>query len=548
MLRRDLFSLPALAAGLAISSSAGGGVLPRVFNVLDYGVQADGRKKNTRAIQKAIDDAHTSGGGVVYLPPGRFLSGGLVLHSYVTLYLEAGATLLGSPEVEDYQYQSGAPQEGDANGRHLIFARDAEDIAIRGGGTIDGQGQKFWARTQRPTPPESEMWKDVIAFDWKTATPKRPSPMLEFVGCKNLRIEDVLLANAAGWTLRPIACESVFLRGVRVRNPIYGPNTDGMDITACKNVFISDCDIACGDDAICIKSENPYGDLLPTKNITITNCVLTTCCNGFKLGTATHGAFENIVFSNSVIYNDQPQLNQRVIAGIAIEMVDGGSVDGISISNIRMQNTRTPIFIRLGRRTPGSSSFLRNISIQGVDACGALLTSSISGLPDLRPQDISFENIRIRTIEGGRASWSEQAIPEFPERYPEARMFGRLPGYGLYVRHADKVRLRNIEFIADVPDGRPALVCDDVQNLHISGMEGGSTSEADAFVAFNDVREAFVHGSRATLHTGTFLKVEGERSSGITLGSNDLRSAGSKVAFASGATAASVYEQAGEQR
>jgi polygalacturonase len=108
------------------------------------------------------------------------------------------------------------------------------------------------------------------------------------------------------------------IRGIRVRNPIYAPNSDGMDITASRNVFVSDCDIATGDDAICIKSENPYGELLPTKNITITNCVLTTCCNGLKVGTATNGRVENIVFSNSVIYNDSSApLNQRVIAGIA---------------------------------------------------------------------------------------------------------------------------------------------------------------------------------------------------------------------------------------
>ena len=149
--------------------------------------------------------------------------------------------------------------------------------------------------------------------------------MLEFAYCKNIRVEDVTLTNAAGWTMRPVACESVYIRGIRVRNPIFAPNTDGMDLTACRNVFVSDCDIATGDDAICIKSENPYGEMLPTKNITVTNCVLSTCCNGFKIGTATHGVGENIVFSNSVIYNDDiTPLNERATSGIALEMVDGG--------------------------------------------------------------------------------------------------------------------------------------------------------------------------------------------------------------------------------
>lgn len=544
MLRRDLFSLPALALGLAVRSQAADGTTPEARNILDYGAKADGQTKNTSAIQKAIDSAYASGGGIVYFPPGVFLTGGLVLRSRVTLYLEAGSVVRGSAELQDYEYHAGPPKEGDANGRHLIFARDAEDIAILGYGTIDGQGQKFWQRTERPTPPAGEQWKDVVAFDWKTATPSRPSPMLEFVNCRNLHIENILITNAPGWTLRPVACDSVFIRGVRIRNPIYGPNTDGLDITASKNVFVSDCDIACGDDAICLKSENPYGEILPTKNVTITNCVLTTCCNGFKLGTATHGAFENIVFSNSVIYNDQKELNQRVIAGIAIEMVDGGSIDGVSVSNIRMQNTRTPIFIRLGRRTPGPESFLKNIRIQGLDVTGALLTSSISGLRDLRPRDISLDNIRIQTVEGGRASWGEGTIPECERNYPEARMFGRLPAYGLYLRHADHICLNNIELISDTDDERPAVYCEDIQNLALSGLTGRG-SRSKAFISLKDTRKAFLHSSISPETAQCFLQVGGEQSADIVLGINDLSQVHQSVAFVDGATTKSVIPNAG---
>ena len=101
------------------------------------------------------------------------------------------------------------------------------------------------------------------------------------------------------------------------------------------------------------KSENPYGngEVPVSKNITITNGVVSSASNGFKMGTATLGAFENIVFSNSVIYSDNgsPMMN-RVIGGINVETVDGGSVDGVVISNIRMQNVRAPIFVRLGQR------------------------------------------------------------------------------------------------------------------------------------------------------------------------------------------------------
>ena len=360
--RRQFLQLSAAGAFPVVSSALHA---TDVIDVRGFGAKGDGLTLNTRARQRAIDFASGAGGGVVSLPAGVFLTGGLVLLSHLTLHLGAGAVLRGSPNVDDYDYHPGPPMEGDANGRHLLFAQDAEDIAITGFGSIDGNGAFFWHRKGRPTPRLEDLWADVIAWDYEAATPRRPSPMLEFVRCHNIHIEGVTLTNAPGWTLRLIACESVFIRGIRVRSPIFAPNTDGMDITACRNVFVSDCDIATGDDAICIKSENPYGDLLPTKNITVTNCVLSTCCNGFKVGTATHGLVENIVFSNSVISNDDSApLNHRATSGIALEIVDGGTMHGIAISNIRMENARTPLFIRLGRRTPeAGSSFATFVSM-----------------------------------------------------------------------------------------------------------------------------------------------------------------------------------------
>ena len=207
--------------------------------------------------------------------------------------------------------------------------------------------------------------------------------MVEIFNCKNVRVEDVTFENASGWTFRPIECDNLIIRGLKIRNPVIGPNTDGIDLTCCRNVSISDCDIATGDDAICLKSESPYGVMGLSRNITITNCVLTCCCNGLKFGTATLGGYENITFTNSVIHNDDVPLNARVIGGIAIEMVDGGWVDGVVISNVSMQRVRTPIFVRLGaRRTSGEQdAFLRGVMIDNVHATGAILTSSITGIP-----------------------------------------------------------------------------------------------------------------------------------------------------------------------
>jgi polygalacturonase len=532
--RRDFLQLSAGAFAYS-------GLAQRFIDPRDTGARGDGHTLNTNALQKAIDQAAAAGGGVVVIPPGDFLSGGLVLRSHVTLHLEAGAILRGSPRVEDYEYRPGPPVEGDSNGHHLLFALDAEDIAITGHGTIDGGGSAFWHRKGRPTPRPEDLWGDVIAWDYEPATPRRPSPMVELARCRNVRIEGVTLTNAPGWTLRPVACETVLIRGIRVRNPIYAPNTDGMDITACRNVFVSDCDIATGDDAICIKSENPYGELLPTKNITVTNCVLSTCCNGFKVGTSTHGRVENIVFSNSVIYNESTTpLNERATSGIALEVVDGGSMSGILISNIQMENARTPLFVRLGRRKAAQGSFLRGVRFEQIHATGALLTSSITGLPDMPVEDVVIANSSFRMSEHGSAAWTHAEIPEYAERYPEARMFGRLPASGVYVRHAREVRIKNTEIRTDLPEERPAIICDEVHDLELCGLTMSAPSSTEAAIELRNTSDAFIQGARVTQRAASMLHVSSASSRHIVLSANDLSRVRTPSVFSDGASVEAI--------
>jgi polygalacturonase len=508
-------------------------------NILEYGAVPNGKTLNTKAIQQAIDDVFRAGGGLVYAPPGTFLTGGIVLKSRITLYLEAGCVLLGSTSNDDYEVHAGPPELGDAGARHLIFAQNADDVTLCGLGTIDGQGDAFWEINPRTSVvlPENA-WKDVASGHYQAKyNNERPSPMVEIAQCRNVRISGVTLKDSAGWTLRPIACESVVIDGIRIRNPYYGRNTDGMDITACTNVMVSNCDIVGGDDGICLKSENFYGEVLPTRNITVTNCVVSSASNGFKMGTSTHGAFENIVFSNSVIYSDGDKpLNTWVIGGINIETVDGGSVDGVVVSNIRMQRVRTPIFVRLGNRTPREGSFLRNVLIEGVDAKGAICTSSITGVPGLRPTDITVSNCRLRTEEQGEAAWAERAIPEVVDKYPESWMMGHLPAYGFYVRHADRVRLRNVECIADKPDARPAIVCDDVEDVILGGLELSAPSGDAPLIDLRNTRRAFLTGMRAPLGGKVFASVSGAGSAGIRLLGNALNEEQEAVRLSGGAT------------
>jgi hypothetical protein len=556
MYRRDIFTLGGVAALAARGAagapgSTGQSESDHFFSVRSFAATGDGKTMDTTSIQRAIEACTQSGGGTVYVAPGTYLTGTIVLKSNVNFHLESGATILGSKDLADYKplaNDAGPKLKGDANAKHLIFARDAENLSITGNGHINGQGASFWIPSGRKTPLPQDAWRDVATYDWKPLD--RASPMVELFNCKNVRVEDVTFENASGWTFRPIECDTLVIRGLKIRNPVIGPNTDGIDLTCCRNVSISDCDIATGDDAICLKSEGPYGVMGLSRNITITNCVLTCCCNGLKFGTATQGGYENITFTNSVIHNDDVPLNARVISGIAIEMVDGGWVDGVVISNVSMQRVRTPIFVRLGARrssekTSGDGrTHLRGVMINNVHATGAILTSSITGIPGSDVQDVALSNIRIETGEGGKREWVEHKIPEQIPAYPEARMFGRLSAYGFYCRHVSGLQMDNVQLTSSVPDERPALHFEDVKGLRLAKVAASAPASEQPVMRMVDVQDCLVTGCAAPAKSQVAIEVRGAGSRGLRFVANDLSGSGKGIAIVEGAMESAVMSAA----
>lgn len=510
----------------------------RIFDVRDFGATGDGRTLDHPAINRAIVACNAAGGGVVLVPPGVYHSGSIFLLSNVTLHVSAGATLLGSRDFADYTgataVQANSPETSMAfdqdprstGGRHLITAERATNILVTGLGVIDGQGAAYWSRNNRPAVAPKDEWADVLAYDW-TPAQQRPSPMIEFIGCRNAHVEQVRIVNSAGWTFRLLNCTDVHIRDLTIENPTYGPNTDGIDIVASENVFVTGCHIDTGDDAICLKSESLNGGpLAPTRNIVITNCVLTTGGNGLKIGTATFGRIEDVTFTNSVICNDPVNPKARAIAGLAIEMVDGGALEGVVVSNIAMRNVRTPIFIRRGGRhlrpdgTPGT---LRGVRIDNVHAVGGMLASSVTGLPGAPVEDVSFTGVTLESLEEGSVQLGQRVIPEVLAVYPEARMFGKLPAFGLYVRHVRELTLRDVVFKAAAAEERSAVVADDVRELTIDGFRAYAAGAKAPTISLSNTRDALLTSCASDPIAPALVEIKGAATADVLVCSSKRR-------------------------
>ncbi|HEV2136013.1 MAG TPA: glycosyl hydrolase family 28 protein [Terracidiphilus sp.] len=522
MLRRDFLS-GAFALTMAASRNALSAPPDASKNILQYGADPGGKKFSTTSIQRAIDDTFKAGGGTVLLPSGTFLSGRIDLKSHVTLHLDEGCTLLGSTSLEDYEGSDGAH----AHERHLIFAIDTEEVAIAGGGRIDGQGPSFWESSDKPPLPADEQWRAVASHDLKPKSSGRPSPMLYFVNCRGLRIEDVQIQNSPGRALNAFNCDNILIQRISVKNPVNGPNTDGIDLTGCQHAVVSNCTVETGDDAICLKSLNPYGgEPRLTKDIRVTNCTLTTCCNGFKIGTESEGGFEDITFFNSTVQNADVPFKDRVISGIALEVVDGGWIDGVTITGIQMQRTRAPIFIHMGvRQHLRENHGLRNLHLQDIQASDALMASSITGLPGTYAHDISLSDIHVSAVLPSRPDWVGQPVPEKPTQYPEAWMFGMLPASGLFARHVRNLRLSRVSLNADPREQRPTIIFDDVIGAAISEFSSTPISGKTPVVQLANCRDIRIEDSAAPNGVSTFVAVEGAGSAGIVLTGDDLRNA-----------------------
>ena len=483
------------------------GIHAAVFDVAAFGAKGDGQTPAREAINKAVEAASAAGGGTVYFPAGTYLTGSIRLRSNITLQFDPGSRLEASADVAAYdaaepnqwtQFQDFGHSPWHNS---LIWGEGLENVAIVGGGLISG---KALGRGEG-----RGIGNKAIALKL----------------CRNVTLRDFSILTAGHFGVLATGVDNLTIDNLKIDT-----NRDGIDVDGCRNVRISNSSInAPNDDAIVLKASYALGSTRPTESVTIVNCLVSGYDIGslldgtykrtvtrapdrdgptgrIKIGTETNGDFRNITISNVVFDRSR---------GLALEAVDGAHVEDVVISNITMRDvSNAPIFIRLGsrQRAPEGTAIgaIRRVSISNVVVYDAdpRYASIISGIPGHDVEDVKLSGIRILyrgglTLDqvakqpadlvnrfffreaGGIPPREPYETPEREKEYPEPSMFGILPAYGFFIRHAAGIELSDVNIGYMQEDRRPAFVLEDVKDIEFHRVKAQKASGVPAFVLMN---------------------------------------------------------------
>jgi hypothetical protein len=412
-------------------------------DVKNFGATGNGTTKDTAAIQAAINACPP--GGFVWLHNGTFLSGTIFLTNNMTLYIDPTATLLGSGSSSDYPILNPPANNSQQSNcdMALVYAQGSTNVAIDGGGTINGNGRTNFTSGVESTRPIS-IWTAL---------------------CTNVTIQNINIVDAAMWTVVNMQSDFLTVSNVNINDDGLNGNRDGCDTVDCWHVLITGLTIDSGDDSICLKSGNSRG----INNLLVTNCVITRSqSNGLKFGTASTGTFTNVMFVNCTVENTSH-------SAMAVESVDGGTIRDVTFQGINFSSCQNAIFVILGTRdngvSPGSINGVtfRDITGSGMtDTRGCPITGCFTNGIYYRLNNILFSNVVI-SFEGGLNFIPTNLPVEYSGQYPENTIWTNLPAYGYYVRHATNVTFTNCFTSVWPPDARPWIATSDITNLKIFG-------------------------------------------------------------------------------
>jgi polygalacturonase len=502
--RRDFLKLTGAGiAGTALGTAASTQSAPAktrsnpatggTFDVRTYGATGDGKILDTPAINKAIDAAAATGGGIVRFPAGSYLCYSIHLKSHITLFLDPGSTIVAAdtpaggagvgydpaePNAWDHFQDFGHSHWHNS----LIWGEDLENISIEGQGLIWGKGL---SRGDRDLALAAGVGNKSISLK----------------NCRNVTLRDVSILHGGHFAILATGVDNLTIDNLKIDT-----NRDAIDVDCCRNVRISNCSVnSPWDDGICLKDSYGLGFARSTDHVTITNCYVTggyeegtmldatykrfapdakVPRNGrIKFGTESNGGFRNITVSNCVIENCR---------GIALESVDGAILEDVAITNITMRDlVDVPFFLRLGSRMRGPEGTpvgeLRRVLISNVivSNCASRQATIITGIPGHYIEDVTFSNILV--LHQGEGTKEVAAIqpPELENVYPDPNRFGPMPAHGFYIRHAKRIEMRDVEVRPMKPDMRPGFVLDDVSGVELVRVKLPKVPEVPSLVLKN---------------------------------------------------------------
>jgi hypothetical protein len=467
------------------------------FNVAEYGAKGDGLTFDTVAIQAAVDDCVQKNGGTVYFPEGRYLTGTIKLGSNVTIYLSPAAVILGSRDIADYHVGVPSPVVPEISWISILFAMDAMNVNICGSGIINGQGEDFICGAEAFSVDEGERRNDGKPL-------LRPS-LIFFKNCSSISLTEIKLEASAQFATLFENCKDLKFDRINIHNR-SNQNTDGLHFFDCKDIFITECKLDCGDDAIVMNRS--------ATRCVINSCIISSRWAGIRLGPFSTGTISNITVSNCVIHD-------TFGSAIKLQMVEGGVMENLKFDNIIMDNVTGPISIRLShfsgwqirRDTVLEPGTLRNITFSNITGnvaenarplphevqpfsgeCWSCI--NITGIPGSKVENVTFSNVQLTYAGGGTTEEAKRKdIPEMDFRYPEYYIFDTLPAYGLYARHVKGLILENVKFDTVQPDARYVLVCEDVENMDLSGVKARGDEER-ALIKLNDTKNVILNNCR----------------------------------------------------
>ena len=426
-------------------------------NIIDFGAVPDGVTLNTQAINNAIKDVNKRGGGKVVIPAGLWLSGPIELLSNVNLYTEKNALVLFTDDHSQFPIID-TSFEGLETRRcqSPISARNAENIAITGHGTFDGNGDT-WRPVKMDKLTESQ-WKKKVASggivdedtkvwypsegsrkgamacvnfnvpegietdeEWESIRDWLRPVLLNFVKCNKVLLEGATFKNSPSWCLHPLSCENITINKVTVSNPWYSQNGDALDLESCNKALIINNSFDAGDDGICIKSgkdEDGRRRGEPCRNVVVMNNTVLHGHGGFVVGSEMSGGVKNIFVDNCTFLGTDVGLRFKSTRG------RGGVVENIYISNINMINIPNEALIFnlfYGGKGRGEdpneedkkdvedilpavteeTPVFRNIFIKDITCKGVGRAAFFNGLPEMRIKNINMENITVSNAKEG---------------------------------------------------------------------------------------------------------------------------------------------------